>query len=205
MNPDVRAALGHGLCRMGAGRSARQIGHARDHRSRSRERRAVGAQPYNTEFAGRVAFFDVDEPKRSVSGDRTEFLGRNGTPGNPAALRRVRLSGRVGAGLDPCAAIQVGIDLPDGQQREIVFRLGVGRDAGEALGLVQRFRGSFGGARGARGVCATVEPHLGRGAGGNARSVGRRTGQRLAAIPDTCLPHLGAQRLLPVGRRLRLP
>jgi cyclic beta-1,2-glucan synthetase len=112
----------------------------------------LARNPYNTEFAGRVAFFDVDEPKRSVSGDRTEFLGRNGTPGNPAALRRVRLSGRVGAGLDPCAAIQVGIDLPDGQQREIVFRLGVGRDAGEALGLVQRFRGSFA----ARGVLEAV-------------------------------------------------
>ena len=35
--------------------------------------------PYNTEFADRVAFFDVDDATRTVSGDRTEFLGRNGT------------------------------------------------------------------------------------------------------------------------------
>jgi cyclic beta-1,2-glucan synthetase len=165
----------------------------------------LARNPYNTEFAGRVAFFDVDEPKRSVSGDRTEFLGRNGTPGNPAALRRVRLSGKVGAGLDPCAAIQVGIDLADGQQREIVFRLGVGRNAGRSPRPGAALSRQLCGARRARGRVATVEPHLGRGAGGNTRSVGRCAGQRLVAIPDACLPHLGAHRLLPVGRRLRLP
>ncbi|MGB9493694.1 MAG: glucoamylase family protein [Azonexus sp.] len=99
--------------------------------------------PYSTEFAGRVAFFDVDDPTRTVSGDRAEFIGRNGTLQNPAALRRTRLSGKVGAGLDPCAAIQVTFDLADGEEREIVFRLGVGRNAGEAGQLVQRFRGAL--------------------------------------------------------------
>ncbi|MDP1957971.1 MAG: cyclic beta 1-2 glucan synthetase, partial [Rhodocyclaceae bacterium] len=61
--------------------------------------------PYHPDFAERVAFFDVDDPTRSLSGDRTEFLGRNGTLRNPAAMQRSRLSGKVGAGLDPCAAI----------------------------------------------------------------------------------------------------
>jgi cyclic beta-1,2-glucan synthetase len=98
--------------------------------------------PYNTEFPDRTAFFDVDEATRTVSGDRTEFLGRNGTLKSPAAMTRVRLSGRVGAALDPCAAIQVSFELADGQEREIVFRLGVGRDANDAGKLVHRFRGS---------------------------------------------------------------
>jgi cellobiose phosphorylase len=97
--------------------------------------------PYNNEFAGWVAFFDVDGAAHSVTGDRTEFLGRNATLRDPAAMRRTRLSGRVGVGLDPCAAIQVIFDLADGQEREIVFRLGAANSADAAERLVQRHRG----------------------------------------------------------------
>lgn len=99
--------------------------------------------PYNTEFAGRVGFFDADDAVRTVSGDRTEFIGRNGTLRSPAAMTRSRLSGKVGAAMDPCAAIQVPFDLGDGQEREIIFTLGVGRDANDARNLTRRFRGSF--------------------------------------------------------------
>jgi cellobiose phosphorylase len=98
--------------------------------------------PYHTEFAGRTAFFDVDETTRTISGDRTEFIGRNGTLRSPAAMTRVRLSGKLGAGLDPCGAIHVPFELAGGQEREIIFRLGVGRDAEDARNLVRRFRGS---------------------------------------------------------------
>jgi cyclic beta-1,2-glucan synthetase len=98
--------------------------------------------PYNTEFPDRTAFFDVDDINRTITGDRTEFLGRNGTFANPAAMRRIRLSGRVGAAMDPCAAIQVPFELDAGQEYEIVFRLGVGRNSEDARNLVHRFRGS---------------------------------------------------------------
>jgi cellobiose phosphorylase len=98
--------------------------------------------PYNTEFADRVAFFDVDDITRTVSGDRTEFLGRNGTLRNPAAMTRTRLSGRLGTAMDPCAAIHVTFDLADGQEREIIFKLGTGRDADDASNIVRSFRGS---------------------------------------------------------------
>ena len=107
-----------------------------------------GRNSFNTEFADRVAFFHVDDETQTVTGDRTEFLGRNGTPGNPAAMGRSRLSGKVGAGLDSCAAIQVPFELDDGQEREIVFTLGAGRDANDAANLAQRFGGSLA-ARGA--------------------------------------------------------
>jgi cyclic beta-1,2-glucan synthetase len=95
---------------------------------------------YNTDFPGRIVFFDVNDPARSVSGDRKEFVGRNGSLAKPAALKRLRLSGKVGAGLDPCGAIQVTFDLTEGQERETVFRLGVGQNAADVQNLVQRFR-----------------------------------------------------------------
>lgn len=95
---------------------------------------------YNTEFAGRVAFFDVDDNLRSLSGDRSEFFGRNGSLANPDALSRTRLSGKLGSALDPCGAIQVPFELGDGQEREIIFRLGAGRDLEQARALAQRLR-----------------------------------------------------------------
>jgi len=95
---------------------------------------------YNTEFPGRIAFIDVSDATRSVTGDRKEFLGRNGCLSQPAALKRSRLSGKVGAGLDPCGAVQVVFDLTDGQERETSFRLGVGRNPADVQELVQRFR-----------------------------------------------------------------
>lgn len=98
--------------------------------------------PYDAQFPDRVAFLDVDEPTRSLTGDRTEFIGRNGSLQNPAALSRSHLSGKVGAGLDPCAAIQVNFELADGQARDTVFRLGAGRGTDDADQLVLRFRGA---------------------------------------------------------------
>ncbi len=100
--------------------------------------------PYNTEFPDRVAFFHVDDAQRSVTCDRAEFIGRNGSLEHPAAMTRMHLSGKIGSGLDPCAAIQVGIELADGQEREVIFRLGLGGMPGgdTANRLVQRFRGA---------------------------------------------------------------
>jgi cellobiose phosphorylase len=97
---------------------------------------------YNNEFADRVAFLDASEVQRTVSGDRTEFLGRNARPANPASMARARLSGRVGAALDPCFSMQLMVDLADGQEREVVFTFGSGRDVADARNLVNRFRGT---------------------------------------------------------------
>ena len=94
---------------------------------------------YGRECAGRVVFAHVSERERSVSGSRTEFIGRNGSLASPAAMRRKRLSGRTGAGLDPCAAIQSRVELAAGQTREIVFVFGAARDADEARHFIQRF------------------------------------------------------------------
>ena len=94
----------------------------------------------NTEFPDRIVFLDVNDVTRTLTGDRKEFIGRNGSLSNPAALKCSRLSGRVGVGLDPCGAVQVMIDLPVGEERETNFRLGVARSAREVQELIRRFR-----------------------------------------------------------------
>ncbi len=107
---------------------------------------------YNTEFPGRIAFVDVNDGTRTLTGDRREFLGRNGGLSQPAALKRMRLSGKVGAGLDPCGAVQVLVDLPDGQERETTFRLGLARDPNDVQNLVRRFRRADAGRAALEGV-----------------------------------------------------
>jgi cellobiose phosphorylase len=97
---------------------------------------------YHSDFGERIAFFDVDDTARSFTGDRTEFIGRNGTLLNPAAMSLPRLSFRIGAALDPCAAIQVPFELEDGEGREIIFRLGAAQKGDDACQMIQGFRGS---------------------------------------------------------------
>lgn len=101
----------------------------------------LARNPYSAEFADRIAFVDCSETSRSVTGDRTEFLGRNGSMTSPAALRRIRLSNRTGAGFDPCAAIQTHFMLDDRQEKVIVFTMGAAGSESEARHLVQQFRG----------------------------------------------------------------
>ena len=97
--------------------------------------------PWNEDFAARVAFADLGGKQTGWTGDRTEFLGRNGTLERPAALARgATLSRRVGAGLDPCAALQTLVELPAGASAEVVFFLGQGADETAARELVRRYR-----------------------------------------------------------------
>ncbi len=96
---------------------------------------------YSPEFSGKVVFADCSESSRTLTGDRTEFLGRNGSTAKPAAMRRQRLSGRTGAGLDPCAALQTTVVLDDLQEKTILFTFGVGPGEKETRQLVLQSRG----------------------------------------------------------------
>ena len=95
--------------------------------------------PYNNEFAQRVAFVDMSEIMRSYTCDRKEFLGRNGSPTRPAGLERVSLSGRSGAGLDPCAAYQTAFELAPGEMREIIVLLGQADSVEQARALTTQY------------------------------------------------------------------
>jgi len=98
--------------------------------------------PYNSEFANRIVFFQTDSATHTVTGDRTEFIGRNGSLRNPAVMTRSNLSGKTGAAFDPCAAIQVSFELAEDQEHEIIFRFGAGRDEDDVIKLLRRFQGS---------------------------------------------------------------
>jgi cyclic beta-1,2-glucan synthetase len=92
-------------------------------------------------FGSRVAFADLGGQQKAWTGDRREFLGRNGTLDNPAALAgETVLSRRVGAGLDPCGALQTPVELEPGGTVEIVFFLGEAATADEAKTLIARYR-----------------------------------------------------------------
>jgi cyclic beta-1,2-glucan synthetase len=99
----------------------------------------VARNAYNTEFKDRVAFWHATEPPSSLTCDRADFIGRNRTLAAPAGLLRERLGGRTGAGLDPCATLQIRIDIPPGESRRLAFVLGQGSDASHAATLADRY------------------------------------------------------------------
>lgn len=95
--------------------------------------------PYNREFPDRILFVDSSVAGRSVTGDRKEFFG-TGTPDYPDILKKERLTGSVGIGFSPCAALQVGVRLKEGEAGELVFLLGMADQAGRAGELSGTFR-----------------------------------------------------------------
>ncbi len=161
--------------------------------------------PYNTEFADRVAFFDVDEPARSLTRQPRRIRraqrhdGESGRHGPLAAIRQD--GGRAGPlRRDPG---EHRVARRRKSRARVPARRGARprgrRQSGAALPRI------VGRARRARSGVAALEPHARRGAGGNARPVGQRADQRLARVPDPGVPCLGPQRLLSIGRRVRLP
>jgi cyclic beta-1,2-glucan synthetase len=94
-------------------------------------------------YRGRVAFADLGGKQTTWSADRCEFIGRNGSLHYPAGLAvddAAPLSGKVGAGLDPCAALQTTLELEPGGVAEVVFVLGEAASTEAARRLIERYR-----------------------------------------------------------------
>ena len=172
----------------------------------AKTRRAVRAQCLQHRISPTGSRSSTSTTRRAaLTCDRTEFIGRNGSLRNTrgdGARRGFRA--RSGAALDPCAAIQVPFELADGRSARVIFRLGAGRNADDArstgAALPRRGRG----ARRARRRAAHWQHTLGAVQRGHARPGARRARQRLAAVSDARVPAVGAQRLLPIRRRIRL-
>src|SRR5881398_2214241 len=94
---------------------------------------------YNPEFCECITFATSVPPPASFTGNRAVFIGRNRSLRDPAAMEHERLTGDVGAGLDPCAAVQVVVEIEPRQTVEMTFLLGQADDEETARGLVTRF------------------------------------------------------------------
>ncbi len=100
----------------------------------------LATSSWKTEFKGRFAFLASELRVHGFTADRTEFLGRRGDYARPAALDRWGLAGCTDAGVDPCAALQVHLDLGPGEEVETHFVLGQAADRDAALALAAHFR-----------------------------------------------------------------
>jgi cyclic beta-1,2-glucan synthetase len=94
---------------------------------------------YTAEFGDCVAFWRATATPRSHTGDRGEFVGRNRTLSAPAALFRDQLAGRTGAGLDPCGALHLVLDIEPGGSDRVAFVLGQGPDRARTTDLATRY------------------------------------------------------------------
>jgi cyclic beta-1,2-glucan synthetase len=99
----------------------------------------MATNPSNTEFGDRTAFLIASKSIHGFTADRTEFLGRGGTPASPVALRRIGLEARLSPGEDSCAVLQLHIDLLPGAVEEIYFVLGQGNNKEHSLGLAKKY------------------------------------------------------------------
>ncbi|MFT4094137.1 MAG: glucoamylase family protein [Niabella sp.] len=95
---------------------------------------------YNSAFSERISFLDADGPGKTYTCDRTEFIGRSGVLAAPEALGREKLSNRYGAALDPCTAIQIGVELLPGEEKEVIYKLGSAATEHDARILVLKYR-----------------------------------------------------------------
>ena len=97
--------------------------------------------PWNVQFGSGVSFLDMAGRQSSLTGDRREFLGRHGSTELPAALgRQGKLSNTVGAGYDPCGALQTTVELPPNGTAEVAIFLGDAATEQAAIEYVTRFR-----------------------------------------------------------------
>ena len=104
-------------------------------------RALLARNPRSGALAGRVAVLAaVGGETLSYTASRDAFVGRHRDAGCPRALAEPALDGRTGVGLDPCAALAVGLDVGPGETAEVSFLLGEGDGRDAALGAVARLR-----------------------------------------------------------------
>ena len=96
----------------------------------------LARNPFHTDLSGRVAWVASTHPLHAWTADRGEFIGRAGSLAHPAGLSRIGLSRSAGAGVDPCAVLQVHVDLAASGEDEVAFLLGQADSTDEVAAAV---------------------------------------------------------------------
>ena len=204
-----RGALSRdGLCRVGARRRRAQ----RERRTSCTEldaddRRAARPQRLEPRLRRPRRLSRPRRPSRHPGpAIAREFIGRHGSPAAPAALaRRAPLPAASAPGSIRAARCRRRDRLAPGERARSSFSSGQAASAAEAEALVAQLPRR----RSRRRRSTPSRELLGRsprrGPGETPDRVDRPHAQRLAALPDARLPHVGAVGLLPGERRLRLP
>ncbi len=95
---------------------------------------------FNPDFSQNVSFLAATRDPQGITTNRAEFIGRNGSYRSPAAFSRVALSGNISSAHDPCAAMNHIIWLSPGEEKEITYLLGQGKDEQDAKRLVHKYQ-----------------------------------------------------------------
>jgi cyclic beta-1,2-glucan synthetase len=101
----------------------------------------LARNPWSSDYPSQIAFMDMRGLQHAYTGDRGEFIGRHGSLAEPGVLLGLEgLSNRVGAGFDPCGALQASIELAPDASIELRLLLGVEQSQAAAAALIKRYR-----------------------------------------------------------------
>jgi cyclic beta-1,2-glucan synthetase len=98
---------------------------------------------YQDTFRGAHTFLGIypqgEEVQWSWTADRSEFIGREGTFEQPAAMSREHLSSQTGSFHDPCGAIQAKITIEPNQDYITYILVGCESSRDEAVQLINKY------------------------------------------------------------------
>ena len=99
----------------------------------------IARQYWTGAWCGQYVFAAATPRAVSWSTERTQFLGRNSSKANPAAMSRTRLDNRSLSSGDPAVALQVSVTLEPGQQTDVTFLLGQAETMDAVRAITERY------------------------------------------------------------------